>query len=164
MSEDQIEANNPYACPASNPDLSQSGINDKLVRGFRRQIHVLGGLWILLGGSSLAVPNDFIIGGGWGIDELAGPLIRIALGGAFLLLGIQACRKRLAAVQAGLVILYLSMILNALTGYSIAIASDFSTVVLIMVLISLFLIVLACSVISKGKKLQRAGVPLNYKP
>src|SRR4051794_899936 len=134
---------NPYRPPEASPSPGnepvRAAIDPEVVREFRRQIHALGGLWII-GGTlalTLAVAGLGARGGLWAnpapdffSEEVLILLAVLAVAGAvYLPLGVAACLKHTWAVTIGVVLSYLSL-LNQLAGVNVC-----SLVILILIIL-----------------------------
>lgn len=153
---------NPYQSPASTarPPSAYGGIDLRLLKRFRREMHGLGGFWILFGGVVIAA---YI---GLGVMDRLKDLpfdvwiwISLAHATLYLLVGIGTCLKQIWAVWIGLILSYLS-----LPGAMMRLPLGVPGAPLVSIVILVIVIIQAHRCIKFAGQLTMAGVPLTAKP
>lgn len=151
---------NPYQSPSQVSESSfavpTDAVDRDTVKKFRQQIHALGAFWIIIGCALSTVVLDLLDLRPGIIDMPDGNVAVLAVffcvGLAWIMLGVLACLKQLWAVYVGIVLTYLSLLVQARS------LNLFPMVILFLVILQ------AHRVITWAKRLQSAGVPLTAKP
>lgn len=149
MTELHDENPNPYQSPATETGVAllapQGEVDLVMLKNFRKQIHSLGAVWLLIGGLIIAIGVWILVESGEGMllatPFFTGGLLWVAVG-AFTLL------KHVWAVYVGLVLSYL-----ALAGSVLGLAPC-------QVILLLLVVIQAHRVLRWAKKLWSCGVPL----
>ncbi|HEY1068530.1 MAG TPA: hypothetical protein VGE52_20570 [Pirellulales bacterium] len=150
---------NPYAAPVAETIAPVEAVpsDQATLKSFRRNIVGLGVFWIILGLIDLAIVPPFLP-----TIASAPPPVKtkametvaflVAIGLAWLVFGVAACRKQLWAVYAGAAVNYLGLL-------SVLVQGNFCAVVFVGAVIA------QCHItINLANKLRAAGVPLDAVP
>jgi hypothetical protein len=122
-----------------------------MITKFRQQIHALGAFWIIIG-SAAGAAGLGIFRADTADNNVPIAAIMLVVGGGWIVVGILSCLKYVGAVYVGLVVSYISLLVQVLT-FNIC-----PIIILIVVILQ------AHRVIGWARQLRRAGIPLATKP
>ncbi|CAN5710634.1 hypothetical protein BH23PLA1_BH23PLA1_35820 [soil metagenome] len=119
---------NPYQAPEAHPgaipDPGSGGFNPEIEKKFRQQIVAVGGFWIIIGTLSAILTLVIALG----IAEIPGlefegdtnaPMMAFLIfsgfaGVTWIVLGVLTCLRKMWAVYAGLILSYVSLLMQFL--------------------------------------------------
>jgi hypothetical protein len=133
------------------------GVDRKMIRKFREQIHALGALWIIIGSLAggiaiIALQGSPDYAARIGSEQQVVLFLIAGMGLVWFVLGVLTCLKHMWAVYVALVLSYLSL-LGQVLNLNIC-----GGIILILVILQ------AHRVIGWASQMRAAGIPLTAKP
>ena len=147
--------------PTTSPGGSLAAV--KALKEFRKQVHFLAGIWIVIGALlaflGFGILQVYGLSGAMSDDQVVPLIVACALGLVWLAIGMAAYAKSIGAVYLGLALSYLSLLVNFATMVVRGSLINFCGLMILVVVI-----VQAHRVLAFAVRVRSFCIPLTTRP